>query len=176
MTKLFLDFDGVVNFDGSRSKYNRNRDALGYVRRNSVYSPTSSAFFDLNYSGELVRKLNDLHRENSFTWLWLTTWVHEAVSLIDSRLGTESDGFVSWNPHEGVTVDNVVDERARRKYAALKETYNNEPFVWVDDDATREFKASDFTVPTLVITPDPVYGITRPELSLMAEFFTAYKN
>jgi hypothetical protein len=170
--KLFLDFDGVVNFDASRSKYNRNRDGLGYLRRDTLYSRHGS--FSVNYSSELVKKLNDLHSLYGFDWKWLTTWVNEAVVLVDPRVGTHSDGFVDWDPETGITRDNLVTARAKRKYAALKANYNGEPFIWVDDEATVEFVASDFDVPTLVIAPDPLYGITKTDLTRISDFLAAH--
>ena len=171
MTKLFLDFDGVVNFDGSRSAFHRNPDALGYLRRNHIYSYMGG--FDINYSAELVKKLNEMHSEFGFTWLWLSTWVDECVSLLDPKLGSNSDGFVAWNPHFGITNANLTAERARRKYAAIKENYDGEPFIWIDDEATVEFKASDFAVPTLVIAPDAKFGLVASDLVKIKEFLVA---
>lgn len=172
MTKLFLDFDGVVNFDGSRSAFQRNPDALGYLKRNHVYSYTGG--FGINYSGELVSKLNGLHAEFGFTWLWLSTWVDECVSLLDPKIGSKSDGFVDWNPHFGITNANVTAERGRRKYAAVKANFDGQPFIWIDDEATVEFKASDFTVPTLIIAPDAKYGLVKTDLTAIREFLTLH--
>jgi hypothetical protein len=171
MTTLFLDFDGVVNFESSRTAFQKNPDAFGYLRRNHVYSYMGE--FGINYSDELVKKLNNLHSEFGFIWLWLSTWVDESVSLLDPKIGSKSDGFVDWNPHFGITNANLTAERARRKYAAVKENYDGKPFIWIDDEATVEFTASDFTVPTLVIAPDAKYGLVKSDLVAIHEFLAA---
>jgi len=173
MTKLFLDFDGVVNFEGSRSAYRKNRDTLGYLQQDVVHSRLG--IFRINYSAELVRKLNSAHTAHGFEWLWLTTWVNEAKTLLDPQLSSHSDGSVDWDPHSRLGVD-YQDTRASRKYEALKKSYDGEPFVWVDDEATVKFDAADFDVPTLVVAPNPTYGVSKTELATILEFFAAHSG
>jgi len=174
--KLFLDFDGVVNFFSSRSAYSKNRDTLGYMRRTSLLS--GGSLYDVQYSAELVKKLNDTHQELGFTWLWLTTWHKDAVAVVDKALGTQSDGFVDWSPHAGVRFGQseaqTVAVRASNKLSVLKANYGDEPFIWVDDDATDNFNPDDFPVPHLVVKPDERYGITRTDWDKMAEFMRAH--
>jgi len=64
MTKLFLDFDGVVNFEGSRSAYRKNKNTLGYLQQDIVHSRLG--IFRINYSAELVRKLNSARTAHGF--------------------------------------------------------------------------------------------------------------
>jgi hypothetical protein len=174
--KLFLDFDGVVNFSASRSAYTKNRDTLGYARRTALLS--GGSLYNVQYSAELVKKLNDAHEEHKFNWLWLTTWHKDAVAVVDKHLGTESDGFVDWSPHAGVrlgqTEAQVVAVRAANKLSVLKENYGGEPFIWVDDDATDNFNPTDFPVPHLVVKPDERYGITRTDWDKMTEFMRTH--
>jgi hypothetical protein len=173
MTKLFLDFDGVVNFDGSRSAYTKRSNELnlaGYLRRNSAVS--RGRVYNLNYSDEVVTKLNRMKAAHNFSLRWLSTWVDDTAGL-DVTLGLNSNGYVPWDPYTDVTYDNLFEVRASRKYAALKADYDGEPFVWVDDEATVKFVPSDFDVPYLVLAPDPRYGLTRDHLDEMYDFFAA---
>lgn len=174
--KLFLDFDGVVNYFGSRSAFNRNKDCFGYSRKGTLYSEKGA--LSVNYAAELVKKLNDAHNKYGFTWLWLTTWVREAKVLVDPRLGTHSDGYVDWDPDSGITFamkdPEVVAIRAARKIAALKANFDGEPFVWIDDDATDGFNSDDFTVPHLVVKPDEKFGITKSDWDKVLAFLDAH--
>lgn len=170
--KLFLDFDGVVNFDASRSAYNRNPDCLGYLRRSTL--PADGNRYNVNYSAELVRKLNGLKADYGFTWLWLTTWVHHSMTAINPFLDMHGDDYVRWDPDTGVTRLNVSEVRNARKYDALKANYDGEPFIWVDDEATVLFNKDDFDVPHLVLTPNSLYGLTKGDLTLMNDFLAKH--
>lgn len=176
MTKLFLDFDGVLNFDQSLNKYRKHLSTFGYAQKFDVFSPSVREKFAIKYSAELIRKLNVLHTEQEFEWLWLSTWVDETVSILDPLLGTESDGFIEWQAYGGLTYVKMTQQRAERKYEALKTHYDQEPFVWADDEATFMFNESDFAVPALVLAPDPLYGLVRDDLERMSEFFIEHKG
>lgn len=167
---LVTDFDGVFNFDASRSKASRNKDMPGHLRRGDVYP---DAWHRLNWSAELVRKLNTLHDTHSFTWVWLSTWVKH-THMLDFALGTRTDDTVDWDPDVPLnyTTDELVKTRMSRKYAALRASVKDAPFVWVDDDAKVVYNASDFSQPHLMIAPNPDYGITLPELAVITDFIT----
>lgn len=170
--KLFFDFDGVVNFDASRTAYRKNPDAFGWIRR-ADYS-SRHGWFPVNYSAELVGKLNSLKADYDFTWLWLTTWVDEAMSIVNGHLGAHGDGYIDWDPYTGVKDDNVSSVRNARKYDAVKANYDGKPFIWVDDEATVLYNPDDFDVPSLAVKPDPKYGVTRTDLDAMKAFLDSF--
>jgi len=175
---LFLDFDDVVNLFGSRTAHRKNRSALGYLRKVDMY--VGGRFYSVNWSSELVRKLNAAKDKYGFEWLWLTTWVDNAPRYVDFHLGTRSDGFVDWDVDGGIALSAstavVENVRSNRKYAALLDNLraNPRPFVWVDDSATAKYNPDDFVgdldVPHLVVTPDARYGIDANDLSRVLEF------
>jgi len=193
---LFIDFDGVVNFFSSKTAYRKRGDTFGYTKRIDIYDGES--FYAVNWSSDLVKKLNALKEATGFTWLWHTTWLNKSVELVDPRLETNSDGFVDWDawgditkevggggwsaPRKVFTVtDDELDEiRDSRKYAALKAyvAANPAPFVWVDDSATRKYDPADFVgvldVPHLVIRPSEDTGIVHWEYEKMVKFFTEH--
>lgn len=197
-TVFYADFDGVFNFFNSRSAYRKRKDAFGYVKRADVYDAATSSWYGLNWSSDLVNKLNALKTNTNFTWLWLTTWTDTAVTVVDKTLYTASDGYVPWDPWTDVAVtvevaggwssggvrrkflmndEDAIDAvRADRKYAALKadQASNPRPFVWVDDNATVRYNPADFTVPHLVVTPDAGVGINHDDYAAMVDFFTKY--
>lgn len=174
--KLFLDFDGVVNFDASRNAYRKNKDSFGYVRRDTIHSHKGD--YRIDYAAELIKKLNDAKATYGFTWLWLTTWVYEAPSLLDPRMSARSDGYVPWFAWDGIenlSDDDLLIERANRKYEALKIAHDGQPFIWIDDEATIVVNPEDFDVPYLLIAPDPKYGMVKSDLDAMLAFLELHK-
>jgi len=178
---LFLDFDDVVNTFASRNAYRSNKSALGYLKRTDVY--VDGIFYPVNWSAELVMKMNAAKSDFGFTWLWLTTWKSNAVNYVDPKVGTRSDGFIDWDADGGMDSrtpsDVVSDTRDSRKYAALLAHLANNPapFVWIDDSATLKYNKDDFVgdldVPHLVITPDAKFGMLRHDLDAMVSFFAS---
>ena len=175
---LFLDFDDVVNHFSSRNAYRSNKSTLGYLKRLTLYIDGKD--YSVNWSAELVKKLNDAKDKYGFTWLWHTTWKSNAVKHVDPKLGTNSDGFIDWDADGGIPKDapsdDVDDIRDSRKYAAMLAyvSANPAPFVWIDDSATLKYNSDDFVgvldVPHLVITPDAKFGMLRHDLDAMLAF------
>lgn len=173
---LYLDFDGVLNAFASRNAFTRHKDTFGYHRRHTLNG------YKVMWSAELVKKMNDLKDAHPYDWAWLTTWTDLAMSMVNPALGTHGDRFVDWDPdfYDVTLPFDVVHERGVRKYAALKADLllNPRPFVWVDDTATSEYVASDFTgvldVPHLVVTPVDDFGITRTDFALMTDFMVKH--
>lgn len=173
---LYLDFDGVVNFFASRSKYSKHADTPHYMARGSVYADNN--WYSLNWSKELVRKLNSCKDDTGFHWVWHTTWLNH-TSKVDDMLGTRSDRFLAWDAHSKLPYNNDVANllRDRRKYDALKTDFasHGNPFVWADDTATKLFNKDDFgDTPHLVLTPDPLYGLLKSDLLALDSFMRKF--
>lgn len=174
---LYLDFDGVVNFSASRSKYTKHSDTPHRLGRASVF--VDKSWCDLNWSRELVYKLNSLKDDTGFNLLWLSTWLGHTAS-VEATLGLKSDGFLDWDAESNLPLklDELILERDNRKYDVLKINVANRgmPFVWVDDSATKLFNPKDFNPlpPHLVLTPDEDYGLTRSDLSAIDTFMRKY--
>lgn len=172
---LYMDFDGVVNFVGSRTRH-RKEAGLGYLRRNGVWANKTpedtwkathgygQRYFNLNWSAELVRKLDALDAD----WLWLTSWKADGPEFLDPLLGIESAGWMDWDYSAATGFNHEM------KFPALvaDQAANPRPFVWVDDEATVAFDASALPVevPHLVLTPDDAVGVTATDLEAMSEF------
>jgi len=194
---LFLDFDGVVNFFSSKNAYRKRGDTFGYTKKVDIHDGYD--FYSVNWSSDLVTKMNALKAATGFTWLWHTTWLDKSVKLVDPRLGTNSDGFINWDAWGGLTKevggggwsggprkvftmssDEIDEIRDTRKYDALKAhvSANPAPFVWVDDSATRKYNADDFVgvldVPHLILRPDEKTGIVHWDYERMVKFFTEH--
>lgn len=186
---VFFDFDGVFNHFTSRSAYQKHPDTFGYVKRASVFVPRdalvggwgsyggSGNWYDLNWSGELVKKFNDLRATKDFNWLWLTTWVGN-TGLIDRHLGFDDTDVVSWDPHafpKGASDWKVQDYRDRTKLSkVLAWIADNpgKPFAWFDDTATRFWDDSfaPESTPRYVCKPDENLGILRTDFDGFVKF------
>jgi hypothetical protein len=164
---LYMDFDGVLNFFGSRSAYTKRSNAPGYLRRNSVYDIETNSWYGLNWSAELVRKLGELDAD----WLWLTSWREKAPALLDPALQVASVGSLDWDFSEATGWNHDL------KWLALlaDQDANPRPFVWVDDEATRAFDETALLVkvPYLLVKPDPNFGMTRADLDNVREFLAS---
>jgi hypothetical protein len=163
---LFMDFDGVLNYEGSKSAYRNNPDTLGYLRTDTLWIPEGR--YDIKWSGELVRKLNALDA----SWVWLTSWRDYASNILSDALGLTGTSMLWWD-----FVPGQVDHR--NKFPALVDSlsYNPRPFVWVDDEATKYFDKSMVpNVPYLLVAPDPDYGMTKADLADVTDFVAAHTS
>lgn len=173
---LYMDFDGVLNFFGSRTAHRKLSGGLGHLRRGDVWAakaadgelkPTEfggSHSFELNWSGELVRKLRALNTD----WLWLTSWKADAPKFLDPRLDVVSDGWLDWEYSAASGWNHAL------KFNALlvDQDANPRPFVWLDDEATGAFDADAFLtpVPHLVLRPSELVGLTMGDLLEVIDF------
>ena len=168
---LYLDWDGVVNFFGSRSQYNK-RAGFGYLRRGSAVAmlklngAVQPYSFSMNWSAELLRKLTALPVEVVF----LSTWRHQFPELLkatqwdlggyrildweDGPEGSEHAGKV-----DALLADQLADPR---------------PFIWADDEAhsflTEDHLASLSSVPHLLLSPSEDVGLTGDDYRSMVSF------
>ncbi len=174
---MFMDFDGVLNFEGSRNMRRKHKDAPGYLRRASVYV---NGWLNLNWSAELVRKLNLLKTEFPYKWVWLTTWTGY-THMLDGKLGVNPDDAVVWDPGTfSLYVDDSVVANHRNS-AKLKEVLDwvdnnpDTPFVWVDDQATVLWTpevAAKVTAPHMVVMPNADLGLTLTDLNNIKTFLS----
>ncbi len=183
---MFIDCDGVVNFDGSRSKHNK-LNGLGYLRRASIVIPSDSNYgpthniYNLNWSAEMLRKLSSMNAD----WIWLTTWNDHTDKLNIALDLNASTSTLDWDiSHGAITTGGggwststvTLDSTHPGKYLALRDfvNANPRPFVWLDDTATVYFNPDDFTVPSLVLATDPDLGVTKDDLDKVSAFVATY--
>jgi hypothetical protein len=179
---LILDFDGVVNMLGTAGDARRNPDVLGYVTQTEL--ECDEATYQVRYSRELVRRLNEVVGATGAEWLWLTTWNECGVSSINSGIGTTASDWIRWGSDaaDAIGVEPAaIEARAAAKYTAIVELINSNPrpIAWIDDEAAAKFRAEDFPLlggaEILALTPDPRVGITRPELERLEGFLSLHR-
>lgn len=187
---VFFDFDGVFNFEASRSAYRKKSrsEVFGHLKRNTVkvsetnvydssgYLGAYSASYGLNWSGELVRKLDELRTEYGFIWNWLTTWSHH-TKILDRVLGIEDTSTVLWEVYlpAATPYEKLQEYRNQTKLDNVLAWVNEnpgQPFVWVDDVATELWDDSFVpeTTPRLVLVTDEKYGMNQKDFDQFAAF------
>ncbi len=180
---LYLDWDGVINFFGSRSQY-RKRSGLSYMRRGSA-SPRQNtrdrlshdtSFFKAypqNWSAELLRKLAALPLEVVF----LSTWRDSFPELIRATQWNDLENYriLDWtdgpkgSEHSGKVPALVADQLA-----------NPRPFIWADDEAHSFYTEADRAMlqgtPQLLLAPDENIGLTMDDYLAMVKFLDGLRG
>lgn len=175
---LYLDWDGVINFFGSRNQY-RKRSGFSYMRRGSASPLQNLAWnngyiigpFDLNWSAELLRKLAALPVEI----VALTTW-RESFSQLIAATDWELKDYRVLHWKDGPK----ESEHAGKIDALLKDQLENpRPFIWADDEAhafyTDEKRLQLAHIPQLLIEPDENIGLTIEDYNSMVNFLESLK-
>jgi len=170
---FYLDWDGVVNFFGSRNQYLK-KAGFGYLRRGSAMPrpadlpPGGLSFgpFPLNWSAELLRKLAALPVDIVF----LSTWRHSFSELLSAtQWELENYRVLDWtdgpkgSEHAGKVPALVADQLADPR-----------PFIWADDEAHsfygEEDRAKLAGIPQLLLAPDEALGLTAADYAAVLDF------
>lgn len=170
---LYLDWDGVVNFFGSRNQYLK-KAGFGYLRRGSAMPrpadrPSGSMSFGpfpLNWSAELLRKLAALPVDIVF----LSTWRHSFSELLKAtQWELENYRILDWtdgprgSEHAGKVPALLADQLADPR-----------PFIWADDEAhsfyTEDDRAKLAGIPQLLLAPSEALGLTADDYATMLSF------
>lgn len=168
---LFLDVDGVLSPVAAavRTEDMVNLDAPGWM--------SSMLFRPLVVAG-----LRRLHEERLVAIEWLTTWEDEANLYLAGPLGL-GPFPVNWRrdaavdpgrPERGWWKEQVVRARAR----------DGEAFVWLDDAIDSQEAGEggagvaallevDFPTRGLVVSPDPMVGLTVRDVARVEAFARA---
>lgn len=180
---LYLDWDGVINFMGSRSQY-RKRSGLSYMRRghaaplqstldNQGYSMFRYQSYPLNWSAELLRKLAALPVEVVI----LSTWRDSFGELIRATQWNELENYrvLDWT-------DGPKDREHAGKVPALvaDQLADPRPFIWADDEAHKFYGEAERALlagtPQLLLAPDENIGLTMDDYLAMVAFLGDLKS
>lgn len=176
---LYLDWDGVVNFFGSRNQYIK-KSGFGYLRRGSAMprpadrpsGGLSFGPFPLNWSAELLRKLAALPVDIVF----LSTWRHSFSELISAtQWDLENYRVLDWT-------DGPKDSEHAGKVTALiaDQLADPRPFIWADDEAHSFYSEADRAklsgIPQLLLAPSEDLGLTADDYKAILNFLDGLKS
>jgi len=170
---LLLDFDGVLNFEATRSAYKRNPAVPGHWHQRYVHA--DGIGYRVRWSWEAVRRLSEICHANGVEWWWLSTWRNHGLSQINPNLKTRASAAVEWAQSDGQGFPGFrEDPNGAAKLAAVERINDEEarPFIWVDDEATQWFDPTRLRtdVPHLVLKTDPMWGLTNDDLDSIEAF------
>lgn len=170
---LLLDFDGVLNFEATRSAYQHNPAVPGHWRQRYVH--VEGVGYRVRWSWEAVRRLGLICQVYGVEWWWLSTWRDHGLSQINPNLKTTASAAVDWAQSDGQGFPGFrEDPNGAAKLAAVERINDEEgrPFIWVDDEATRWFDPDRLrtNVPHLVLKTDSLWGLTSHDLDSIEEF------
>jgi hypothetical protein len=168
--RLYLDFDGVLNADDPQHSEVRKFTML------TEGSINFQAESPIVFSPNVVEYLDKLRDQYDMELVWLTTWNENNLVLgfaehlkgldhgrvIPANLHTAQVGKREWTQWkaEAILADQAADPT---------------PFVWVDDNAHEHWGDevnAGTTVPSLHITPNSTWGLTRENLEEMEAFLS----
>lgn len=167
MTKtiVYIDFDGVINAIN-------HMPPIGQSGWFGQWSREKVKGYQIIWSHQFVEELRTLSERPDVTIKWLTTWTHEAVSLLAPALGVGVDWEVL-----GSDDSDMEDFENWWKLEALVldiNTHSPDKFVWIDDDIPFEKNV----IPTLFpldaewkcLAPKTSIGCTRAEFEGILDF------
>ncbi len=95
---------------------------------------------------------------------WLTGWKSAAPRVLDNLFDIKSTGFLDWDQQLPDEIGKVI---------AIQEFILNdpEPFIWLEDQATRHVRENDFlSNASCIITPEESQGLTLQDLKTIESF------
>jgi len=156
---LFLDVDGVLS---------ARKSPWEGVRRSTVTLPHYNVPWALNISPKLGERLLELPVEIH----WLTTWRHEANTVVAPLAGLPGDlPVIEWEFGETDFASIEGKSRAVRAWCA---EHPGKPYVWVDDEHCEHPERFEGTVRDLtkearllIVGPNETVGLTPAHLGLI---------
>jgi hypothetical protein len=171
--RVYLDVDGTI----SAAAFEPPRARTGWTGEWSTVTVDRQR---VQFSHELVAALNDLTASvPEMTAVWSSNWEQSAADLLSPVVGLNGsswpvltgageDGISSW-----WKLDAIRDDIAAHRPAKM---------VWLDDGFNYEpsarawaagLKNSHPDMQVLVISPDPLHGLTRAHVARVREFLAA---
>jgi hypothetical protein len=172
-SRLYLDFDGVVNAD--RLAFEDVKNFNVKVKKRGGYGHDT---YSINYSPFVVSELDRFRKDYNVELVWLSTW-NENLEVL--RLPKHLNGLAGGRVLNCVlpySSDITMREWTQWKADALLSDQLNDdtPFAWVDDEAVSLHKknvaaATKLDMPKYFLDPEGWHGLRTLELKLLEKFF-----
>lgn len=171
MIAVYCDFDGVINFFGDAELRDPERQ-FADIKTGQVPHPRKNGevhYTQLQWSNELVKRMNSLTKEHDVEFIWLTAWRSSGMTILKPMTNLNASRTILWEWFEDdyshkYKLHGLVDDLKVNEYEA---------FVWIDDFAADGWRDRDNFprgIPSLVIEPVPGYGISRLQMQRIEEF------
>ena len=149
---LLLDVDGVLAIEGPNAGWQRHELIAGDGSLHSLWLRAAH--------GPWLRIL-----AAKYELVWATGWQYDAPQLLSPLLGCPPMEVIefSTSPQIGARLDKLPD---------VAEFVGDRPAAWVDDElGNRELEwAQQRSAPTLLIRPDPAWGLTEAHVDELLRF------
>lgn len=168
---IYCDVDGVLNVRRKSSGHMAEKIARKLPLLLGRVLPRVRLWF--RWQEEIILKFVEQVKTSESMFVWLTTWNHEAVSTIEPLTGLVSNEVLEYK----MRFSELTNQR--HKYALLKkhQAVNPSPFIWIDDVATRSYRADDWSAdhPHLIIRPHSAFGISTSDIEKITNFIATHR-
>lgn len=164
-TIVYIDFDGVINAIN-------HMPPIGKSGWFGQWSREKVSGYRLIWSHDFVEELRKLSERPDVTIKWLTTWTHEAVTMLAPALGVGADWEVLGS--DSSDMEDIMNWWKLKEVAIDVNTHRPDKFVWIDDDipfeknvrpVLRELPGEWYT-----LAPKTSIGCTRDEFGSILNF------
>lgn len=156
---IYIDVDGVINILGPGEMIEMRNGFKDFKQL-----PVNG--FPIKYSPELIQMLNELSARTDVVFKWVTTWEHNAASILCPAIGLNGQKWEvltgdesSWGGLDWWKLD-VVRRDVERESPAFA--------IWIDDQIQHEFAAMAWARETdnmMVISPASADGLTKSDIN-----------
>lgn len=161
LPNLYCDVDGVIN---PADKKLDNISMSSLKRQIPFIKDFLKVPIRFRWNQDVIAELASL----PVNLIWLTTWNHDAVNLLEPLLGLKSSNMLPYR----MKIYEIRNQR--HKYDLLKNHQKNNPsdFIWVDDVATKHYDDAHWSedYSRLIIRPNFKTGLTLEEVERIKEF------
>ncbi|WP_082467773.1 HAD domain-containing protein [Leifsonia sp. Leaf264] len=169
-TRLYLDFDDVINADYPETVWGRRATAV------VVRTGFRAGAYRIVWAPQLIDELAQVIADYNLEPVWLSTWNYDdqilsAVDLFDDRLtGLRIPEYTGLRKREGF----VGAGYWKASVIAADLDTSPTPFIWAEDteirlhgDAVRTKAAG---IPHLFVEPNPYVGLTPADMAGIRRF------
>ena len=171
-----LDVDNVINVPPPYS-YDSGNNVKKRYKNHPEWIKTVIHDFQIMYATAVVDFINDVSRQGLVKIKWTTSWGEYVVSEFAPGVGLDTFAVTDVKGSEF-----IYPHSKWWKYLGAKQAAEQGPFIWTDDDISKEAKLSVLAVGEkhghdgVVIAPARSRGLEQPHLDEIMDFLVKHAD